>query len=113
MRDQILTAKYAFYSPYWDEISDTALDLISNLLVLEPNERFDVLQTSNHDWITEDTLEDDQAMPEMFHIRSIGRSNSMLASSEKSSLRTPVRSSSQPLSLRDKFASELNSITFE
>lgn len=112
MREQILSAKYAFYSPYWDDISDTALDLISNLLLLEPNERYDVIQTSNHDWIVDDTLEDQQSIPEMFSMRSIGRSNSMLTSSEKS-LRTPVRSSSQPMSLRDRFASELNSITFE
>ena len=48
MKEQILTGQYAFYSPYWDEISDVVLDLISNLLIVDPNERFNVEQTLNH-----------------------------------------------------------------
>ena len=36
MKEQILQGKYAFYSPYWDEIDDSALHLISNLLVVNP-----------------------------------------------------------------------------
>ena len=35
MKEQILTGQYAFYSPYWDEISDVVLDLISNLLIVD------------------------------------------------------------------------------
>ncbi|QPG75384.1 hypothetical protein FOA43_002738 [Brettanomyces nanus] len=33
MRQQIIDARYAFYSPYWDSIADEALDLIARLLV--------------------------------------------------------------------------------
>ncbi|KAI5964213.1 DUN1 [Candida pseudojiufengensis] len=54
MKEQILTGKYAFYSPYFDEIDDIILDLITNLLQVDPNERFDIEQTLNHEWFKED-----------------------------------------------------------
>lgn len=50
MKEQILQGKYAFYSPYWDEIDDSALHLISNLLVVNPAQRFSVNDTINHPW---------------------------------------------------------------
>lgn len=56
MREQIVSGKYAFYSPYWDEIDDTALYLISSLLVVDPLKRFDVLEAASHSWFKEDQL---------------------------------------------------------
>ncbi|CAK9441589.1 uncharacterized protein LODBEIA_P54570 [Lodderomyces beijingensis] len=53
MKEQILSGKYAFYSPYFDDISDTALDLITNLLKVDPADRFNVDETLNHEWFTE------------------------------------------------------------
>ncbi|CCH59551.1 hypothetical protein TBLA_0B07330 [Henningerozyma blattae CBS 6284] len=50
LKEQILQGKFAFYSPYWDEIDDTVLHLISNLLVVDPTTRFDVNATLNHPW---------------------------------------------------------------
>lgn len=50
MRQQILEAKFAFYSPYWDEIEDISLDLISRLLVAKPDERLTVQQAICHPW---------------------------------------------------------------
>ena len=55
MREQILLGKYAFYSPYWDEISDSALDLISNLLIVDPLQRFNIQQAINHLWFLEES----------------------------------------------------------
>ncbi|KAI5956344.1 DUN1 [Candida jiufengensis] len=54
MKEQILTGKYAFYSPYFDEIDDIVLDLITNLLQVDPNDRFDIEQTLNHEWFKEE-----------------------------------------------------------
>lgn len=94
MRDQILTGKYAFYSPYWDEISDSALDLVSNLLVVDPGERYDIKQTREHPWFEEsDSMDTD--LP-------------VLATENRSLTRMSVRSNSQPLTLRERFTSELN-----
>lgn len=51
MRQQILEAKFAFYSPYWDDIDDLALDLISRLLVSQPDRRLTVNEAINHPWL--------------------------------------------------------------
>lgn len=50
MKEQIMEGKYEFYSPYWDDIDDIVLDLIANLLVVEPDQRFSVEDTVNHPW---------------------------------------------------------------
>ncbi|CCH42671.1 DNA damage response protein kinase DUN1 [Wickerhamomyces ciferrii] len=50
MREQIIAGKYAFYSPYFDEIDDLVLDLISKLLVVDPNHRLNIRQTMEHPW---------------------------------------------------------------
>jgi serine/threonine-protein kinase Chk2 len=50
MREQIMQAKYAFYSPYFDNIDDLALDLIARLLVRDPNERLDINTAMRHPW---------------------------------------------------------------
>lgn len=51
MRQQIIDARFAFYSPYWDNISDDALDLITRLLVADPNKRLTVEEAMNHAWL--------------------------------------------------------------
>lgn len=52
MREQILNGKYAFYSPYWDDIGDIVLDLISRLLVVDPVQRLNVSEMMSHPWLT-------------------------------------------------------------
>lgn len=56
MRQQIIEARFAFYSPYWDEIDDSALDLISRLLVADPNRRLNVDQAIQHPWLQKEPL---------------------------------------------------------
>ena len=48
---QIRTASYKFHSPYWDEVSFGAKDLVSNLLVVRPCRRFTCHQCLEHPWI--------------------------------------------------------------
>lgn len=93
MREQILTGNYAFYSPYWDDINDSVLHLISSLLIVHPSERFDVIQTCEHYWFSE---QDDSG-------------DRLMINNDESVQRTPVRSNSLPLSLRDKYNSEMMS----
>ena len=42
---------FVFPSPYWDDISDMAKDLISRLLVVNPQERLDADGIMAHPWI--------------------------------------------------------------
>jgi serine/threonine protein kinase len=51
--DKICDGDYAYPSPYWDSISDSAKELIDHLLVLDPRARFTVQQALAHPWIKE------------------------------------------------------------
>lgn len=58
MREQILQVKYAFYSPYFDKVDDLALDLISKLLIKDPNQRLTVDEALKHHWLIEESSQD-------------------------------------------------------
>jgi len=51
--DKICAGEWEFLSPYWDEISDSAKDLISHLLVLDRKKRYTPEQALAHPWIAE------------------------------------------------------------
>ena len=40
-----------FYSPVWDEVSVEAMDMIENLIVLDPSKRFGIKQILRHPWM--------------------------------------------------------------
>ncbi|RXM33783.1 Calcium/calmodulin-dependent protein kinase type 1 [Acipenser ruthenus] len=52
---QIVKAEYAFDSPYWDDISESAKDFISHLLQKDPEKRYTSEQALQHPWISGDT----------------------------------------------------------
>ena len=49
--DLIMEGEYEFLSPYWDNISNHAKDLISKLLVVKPSERFSAVDVLSHPWV--------------------------------------------------------------
>ena len=50
----IKDCEYDFPSPYWDNISDSAKDLIKKILVKEPSERLNADQILQHPWLAGD-----------------------------------------------------------
>jgi serine/threonine protein kinase len=50
--ETIKAGQYEFPSPYWDDVSDMAKDLISNCLKVNPKERFNADQILNHQWFS-------------------------------------------------------------
>jgi len=48
---KIMDVKYDFDDSVWDDISDSAKDLIRNLLVKEPSRRFSAKQCLEHPWV--------------------------------------------------------------
>ncbi|KAM9330600.1 calcium/calmodulin-dependent protein kinase type IV-like [Gastrophryne carolinensis] len=52
MYSRILTCEYEFTSPWWDEISLNAKDLVMRLIVLDPHKRLTVTQALQHPWVT-------------------------------------------------------------
>ncbi|KAM9369068.1 calcium/calmodulin-dependent protein kinase type IV-like [Phaethornis superciliosus] len=52
MYGRILTCDYEFVSPWWDEVSLNAKDLVRKLIVLDPQKRLTVQQALEHPWVT-------------------------------------------------------------
>ncbi|NWI35349.1 KCC4 kinase, partial [Picathartes gymnocephalus] len=52
MYSRILTCDYEFVSPWWDEVSLNAKDLVRKLIVLDPRKRLTVQQALEHPWVT-------------------------------------------------------------
>jgi len=50
--DLIKKGEYDFPSPYWDDISEMAKDLIKSLLVVNPKDRINADMIMEHPWIT-------------------------------------------------------------
>lgn len=47
---QIRAGVYKFHSPHWDEVSDEAKDLVSKLLVVDPDKRLTAVEAAAHPW---------------------------------------------------------------
>ena len=48
---KIMDVKYDFDDSVWDDISDSAKDLIRNLLVKDPSKRYTASQCLDHAWV--------------------------------------------------------------
>ncbi|KAM9846691.1 serine/threonine-protein kinase DCLK1-like isoform 2-T2 [Aulostomus maculatus] len=54
--DQILMGQLEFPLPYWDNVSDTAKELIRSMLEVEVDQRYTALQVLEHPWVTDEGL---------------------------------------------------------
>ncbi|KAF6732285.1 Calcium/calmodulin-dependent protein kinase type 1G [Oryzias melastigma] len=55
---KIMRAEYAFHSPFWDNISESAKDFVRNMMEKNPMKRFTTEQALRHPWIAADTAKD-------------------------------------------------------
>ncbi|CAN6635553.1 serine/threonine-protein kinase Rck2p [Trichomonascus vanleenenianus] len=53
LTEKVATGQYTFLSPWWDEISKPAKDLVSHLLTVDPERRYTITEFLNHPWITQ------------------------------------------------------------
>lgn len=51
LTEKVARGQYTFLSPWWDEISKPAQDLVSHLLTVDPGRRYDIKQFLHHPWI--------------------------------------------------------------
>lgn len=42
--------KVEFHSPYWDDVSEEAKDLVKKLLTVEPSQRITLEEAKEHPW---------------------------------------------------------------
>lgn len=53
LTEKVAKGQYTFLSPWWDDISKSAQDLVSHLLTVDPDKRYDINQFLAHPWIRE------------------------------------------------------------
>lgn len=54
--ERILSGQYEFTAPYWDPVSDSAKQLISNMLQAQPELRFSAEDVLDHPWLVVKTI---------------------------------------------------------
>nr|POE99439.1 serine/threonine-protein kinase srk1 [Quercus suber] len=57
LTEKVARGQYTFLSPWWDDISKSAQDLVSHLLTVDPDRRYDIKQFLEHPWIRESNEE--------------------------------------------------------
>jgi hypothetical protein len=53
LTEKVAKGQYTFLSPWWDDISGSAKDLISHLLTVDPDKRYTIREFLAHPWIQE------------------------------------------------------------
>ena len=51
LTEKVAKGQYTFLSPWWDDISKSAQDLVSHLLTVDPEKRYSIKELMNHPWI--------------------------------------------------------------
>jgi len=51
LTEKVARGQYTFLTPWWDDISKSAQDLVSHLLTVDPEKRYDINQFMQHPWI--------------------------------------------------------------
>ncbi|KAG2411866.1 serine/threonine-protein kinase srk1 [Aspergillus terreus] len=51
LTEKVARGQYTFLSPWWDDISKSAQDLISHLLTVDPDQRYSIKEFLAHPWI--------------------------------------------------------------
>eukprot|EP00002_Diphylleia_rotans_P031031 TRINITY_DN6425_c0_g1_i1.p1 TRINITY_DN6425_c0_g1~~TRINITY_DN6425_c0_g1_i1.p1 ORF type:complete len:339 (-),score=81.84 TRINITY_DN6425_c0_g1_i1:153-1169(-) len=55
---QIVSGNFSFPEPWWDDISDSAKDLIKRMLTVEPAERITASEAMQHPWLLGESAND-------------------------------------------------------
>jgi serine/threonine-protein kinase CHEK2 len=51
LTQQIISGRFNYPSPYWDNVGDPALDLIDSMLVVGVEKRYTAAQCLQHPWM--------------------------------------------------------------
>ena len=54
LTEQILKGLYAFPDEFWSDVSDTAKDLIRQMMCVDPNKRLTIAGVLEHPWLAND-----------------------------------------------------------
>nr|XP_046181838.1 serine/threonine-protein kinase DCLK2-like isoform X2 [Oncorhynchus gorbuscha] len=60
--DQILVGRLDFPAPYWDNVTDSAKELIGRMLQVNVEARYTAQDILSHPWVTDDSMENNMKM---------------------------------------------------
>lgn len=75
LTEKVAKGQYTFLAPWWDDISESAKDLITHLLTVDPEKRFTIREFLAHPWIraTGPTPRDEKWKSDMLQAKDVGR----------------------------------------
>ncbi|ELT89101.1 hypothetical protein CAPTEDRAFT_228781 [Capitella teleta] len=56
--DKIMSGKFTFPSPFWDDVSESAKELIQHMLQVDHDDRFTAAEVLEHPWVADDLAKD-------------------------------------------------------
>ncbi|KAK2598840.1 hypothetical protein N8I77_012225 [Diaporthe amygdali] len=65
LTEKVAKGQYTFLSPWWDDISSSAKDLITHLLTVDPDKRYTITEFLAHPWIKESETPGLQKKPQL------------------------------------------------
>ncbi|KAI0857736.1 CAMK/CAMK1 protein kinase [Xylaria cubensis] len=76
LTEKVAKGQFTFLSPWWDDISKSAQDLISHLLTVDPDKRYSIREFLSHPWIqgSGPTPRDDKKLQEPERLRAFDAS---------------------------------------
>lgn len=101
MREQITSGRFNFYSPYWDEIHDYALDVIAKMLVVDSDSRYTVEDVQHHAWFADD-LELDESQLQIPSSLEMSQTQSETSQGDSHGRRIATRHDSVPITLKER-----------
>ncbi|EQL03076.1 hypothetical protein G6O67_007447 [Ophiocordyceps sinensis] len=75
LTEKVAKGQYTFLSPWWDDISESAKDLITHLLTVDPEKRYTITEFLAHPWIQASgpTPRDEKRKPDMLRAKDMAR----------------------------------------
>ncbi|KAJ9311639.1 hypothetical protein DTO271D3_8103 [Paecilomyces variotii] len=93
LTEKVARGQYTFLSPWWDDISKSAQDLISHLLTVDPDKRYTIKEFLAHPWIrqtNEETHAASDAPPLATPLHQKGADASQKAAAKAEPLSAPL-----------------------
>lgn len=75
LTEKVAKGQYTFLSPWWDDISESAKDLITHLLTVDPDKRYTITEFLAHPWIRASgpTPREEKRKPDMLRAKDMAR----------------------------------------
>jgi serine/threonine protein kinase len=91
LTEKVAKGQYTFLSPWWDEISKSAQDLISHLLTVDPEKRYTIKEFLAHPWIRGDgPTPHDEMKPTPEALAAFAKASHVVEGDKKYDFRSPA-----------------------